>query len=172
MEYNLQELFEDYKDNFANKTVEMQTNYKNISCINIKIEENNFPHLLGLHYCVKKSASQICTLIDNETLLYENIKKCPEFDYYNIKERIKSYKYLYLFLKDAEGRIFYPTENLKPNTMKLTLVFCEKKGKGEVVLGVRKDVKENVFRLATLHYSRKPKFSYMRSSKIVNVKWY
>lgn len=173
MTYNLQELFSDYKTNFANKTVEMQTNYKSISCINIKIEENNFPHLLGLHYCVKgKSATQICTLIEREKLTYEDIKKQSEFGHYGIKERIKSYNYLSVFLKEAEGRIFYPTENLKQNTMKLTLVFSEKKGNGEVVLGVRKDVKENVFRLATLHYSRKQKFTNMRSSKIISVNWY
>jgi len=173
MTYNLQELLSDYKTNFGNKTVEMQTNYKSISCINIKIEENNFPHLLGLHYCVKgKSATQICTSIEHGKLLYKDIKKRSEFGYYNIKERIESYSYLSVFLKEAEGRIFYPTENLKPNAMKLTLVFSEKKGDGEVVLGVRKDIKENVFRLATLHYSRKRKFTNMRSSKILSVKWY
>lgn len=173
MTYNLQKMFRDYQLNFSGKIVEIETNYKKIECFKIKIEDNNFPHLLGLHYCVNgKGATQICQLISKELLLYEDIKKKREFKFYNIKERISCYGYLSKFLKEANGRVLYPVENLKPNPMKLTIVFSEKKGKGEVVLGIRKDEKENVYHLTTLHYSRKQKFTNMRSGEVLSVKWY
>lgn len=169
---NLKILLDDYNANFAGKTVEMTSNYKKIPCFRIKIEANNFPHLLGLHYCVKgKSATNICSMIDSELLKYEHLKATDEFKAYNIRSRIESYTYLTEFLKNAEGRLFYPTENLKPNPMKLVIVFSERKLTGEVVLGCKRDVEEEVFRLATLHYSRKRKYTEMRSSKILSVKW-
>lgn len=173
MQPNLIELLNDYNANFSNRSVEMTTNYKKISTIKIKMEENNFPHLLGLHYCIHgKSATELCKMIKSEQLAYEQIKKTQEFKAYNIKDRIGCYGYLEQFLHNAEGRVFYPTDNLKPNPMKLTLVFSEKKGSGEVVLGVKKDIKQECYRLATLHYSRKQKYTNMRSSKILSVKWY
>lgn len=169
---NLKILLENYNENFAGKTVEMTSNYKKIPCFRIKMETNNLPHLLGLHYCVKgKSATDICTMINSGLLRYEQVKATDEFKVYNIKSRIESYVYLEEFLKNAEGRVFYPTENLKPNPMKLVIVFSERKSTGEVVLGCKRDVQEEAFRLATLHYSRKRKYTEMKSSKILSVKW-
>ncbi|WP_430610166.1 PBECR4 domain-containing protein [Enterococcus sp. DIV0876] len=173
MQPNLNELLNDYNTNFSNKSVEMTTNYKKISMIKIKMEENNFPHLLGLHYCIHgKSATELCKMIKLEQLEYEQIRKTQEFKFYNIKERIGCYSYLGQFLYNAEGRVFYPTDNLKPNPMKLTLVFSERKGNGEVVLGVKRDIEQDCYRLATLHYSRKQKYTNMRSSKILATRWY
>lgn len=172
MQPNLKVLLTDYNKNFANRTVEMKTNYKKISMIKIKMEENNFPHLLGLHYCVHgKSATELCRMIKLDQLDYEKIKRTQEFKAYNIKDRIGCYSYLAQFIQGATGRVFYPTDNLKPNPMRLTLVFSEIKGGGEVVLGVRKDIKQDCYRLATLHYSRKQKYTNMRSSKILSTKW-
>lgn len=172
MQPNLKDLLNDYNKHFANRTVVMTTNYKRISSIEIKMEENNFPHLLGIHYCVHgKSATELCRLIKSDQLNYEQIKKTQEFKNYNIKDRVGCYSYLGKFIQESTGRVFYPTDNLKPNPMKLTLVFSEKKGGGEIVLGVRKDIKQNCYRLATLHYSRKQKYTNMRSSKILSTSW-
>ncbi|MDR2833070.1 MAG: hypothetical protein LBV67_05075 [Streptococcaceae bacterium] len=168
----LSELLADYRENFSGKVAVVQTNYKKLSEFKVMFNDDNFPHLLGLHYVTKvKYGSGIIKAIDNERITAKSIQKHHEFNARDIRKRITSYPYLYEVFYDKQIKVIVPTDNLKPNPMKLECVFSKGNENGEFVLGLRRDHVDGIFKPTTLHFSKKKKYSLLRQSKVIDIIW-
>lgn len=61
--FDLIDIVNDFNTNFAYWKIKMTTNYKHLKEFTISIEEDNLPHLIGLHY-VSKNGQANKILID------------------------------------------------------------------------------------------------------------
>ncbi len=170
--FDLIDIVNNFNENFANRKIKMTTNYKFLKEFTISIEEDNLPHLIGLHYVSKsKQAKKILNDIKQGKETKKTIKKHHKYGEMGIKNRIECYPFIDEVMNGTNVKVLYPTENMKPNTQRLSLVFSRKERTGEIVLGLRKDKYMNDYKLATLHYRRKSKYTNMRSSQIIEKKW-
>lgn len=170
--FDLIDIVNDFNKNFANRKIKMTTNYKHLEEFTISIEEDNLPHLIGLHYVSKsRQANKILNDIKQGKENKKTIKKHHKYGEMGIKDRIECYPFINEVMNGEDIEVLYPTENMKPNSQRLSIVFSRKEGTGEIILGLRKDSNQNDYKMATLHYSRKPKFTNMRSSKIITKEW-
>lgn len=170
--FDLIDLVNDFNKNFANRKIKMTTNYKYLKEFTISIEEDNLPHLIGLHYVSRnRQANKILNDIKQGKENKKTIKKYHKYGEMGIKDRIEYYPFIDEVMNGNNIKVLYPTENMKPNTQRLSVVFSRKERTGEIVLGLRKDSKQNDYKMATLHYRRKPKYTGMRLSEIITKEW-
>lgn len=168
----LSELLSDYRKNFAGKTILMRSNYKYLQEFKVMFHDDNLPHLLGLHYVSQiKYATGILKNIESGKMTEKTIQRHPEFNARDLKGRITAYPLLYDIFHDNKVQVLIPTENMKPNSMRLECVFTSENEKGEYVLGLRKDKIDGIYKPTTLYFSRKKRFSNMRKSTITYREW-
>jgi hypothetical protein len=147
------DIFNDFKENYAGKTLKVKTNFKLLSSFEVKFFENNLPHLLGLHYVSKeKSGDRILNLVKSGDLTLESIRKHPAYNAYDIPKRILCYPFLHEVFFAHKIKIVIPTEQLQnqKNPLKLTCVFTHARNNGEVVLGLRRHLVDGYFVPTTL----------------------
>ncbi|MGX7329729.1 PBECR4 domain-containing protein [Enterococcus bulliens] len=169
---DLNTILEDYRINFNKKTCEVTTNYNPLKQFKVSFYEDNLPHLLGLHYVSKeKRASRILKSVTSGKLTSQNIMKHHNFNKYDIKNRVMLYPFLHDVFYQQKIKMCIPMDNVTPNNMRLSCVFTEMGTKEEIVLGLRRDSSDGIFKLATLHSNKKAKYTKMKRSKIVSIIW-
>lgn len=168
----LTNIINDYRCNFHDRSCKVCTNYKSLSEFEVAFYEDGLPHLIGLHYVGKnRSGSKIIQDIDSGIMTAQTIRKHHDFGPKDIKNRIMLYPFLYEVFTDQKIKVCIPMENTRPNPMKLDCVFTKMGSKEEIVLGLRRDCKDGVFKPATLHSNRKSKYTRMKCSKVNSIIW-
>lgn len=69
---NFKAILDDYSSNFANKKVEVKTNYNLLGSFVISFNRNDLPHLMGWNKLRNKCATQLLSDVDNLRLTKEN----------------------------------------------------------------------------------------------------
>ena len=168
----LKDLLNDYRCTFHKHTCKLKTNYKKLPEFEIFFHEDGVPHLLGLHYVSTiKYASGIIKDIDSGKMTSKSIQKQPNFGEKDLRNRILLYPFLHDVFVDQKLKICVPVENMKPNPLRLSCVFTELRGKEEVILGLRKDKTDGMFKPTTLHSNKHLKYTKMKPSKIEEIEW-
>ena len=62
-------------------------------------------------------------------------------------------------------------KDIDPNTMYLNLIIYKNKGHEVIVLGLKKNNKNSIYYLATLHKTYENKYQNSRKTKIRNIIW-
>lgn len=62
-------------------------------------------------------------------------------------------------------------KDIDPNTMYLNLIIYKNKGHEVIVLGLKKNNKNSIYYLATLHKTYENKYQNARKTKIINIIW-
>ncbi|GEL89316.1 PBECR4 domain-containing protein [Pediococcus parvulus] len=149
---NFKEILEDYRECFAGHEAVIQTNYNLLSSVKVLFNEHDVPHLMGWEKVrtKHKNASAIINDIDQGTFTAEVARKSHE--YFRIKKRMQNYNFMHRIFIDCDINVFVYTRDMKPNRLKLDIVFCYlKEPKEVVVLGLRKAEGRDVFVPTTLH---------------------
>lgn len=168
----LTSLVNDYRENFDRQSCRITTNYKGLKQFEVGFFIDGLPHLLGLHYVSGiKYGSGIIQAIDTGKITAQGIQKHHEFNKMKIRKRILLYPFLYETFVDQHIKFCVPTENMKPNPQKLECVFTKLDGKGEIVLGLKRDHKDGIYKPATLYPASKQKYTLMRCSKVESIIW-
>lgn len=171
-EVDLQELFTDFHQNFHERTCLVSTNYAQLRQFKVSFFDDGLPHLLGLHYVIhQRAGSRIHRMIQNGEVTSSSIQRHSNFGQKDIKNRIMLYPFLYDVFFEKKIKVCVPTENMKPNPLRLSCVFTEKRNREEVVLGLRRDKIDGIFKPATLHMSKYMTYSKMKCSKITAIQW-
>ena len=101
----------------------------------------------------------------------QNIRKHHNFGSQDIKNRILLYPFLYEVFTDQKIKVCIPMENEKPNPMKLDCVFTKMGRKEEIILGLRRDHEDGIFKPTTLHSNKRPRYTLMKRSKVKSIIW-
>lgn len=165
-------ILNDYRSNFANRSCRIKTNYRNLSEFEVAFFEDGLPHLLGLHYVsVSKAGSRIIREIDSGKTTAHSILRNSNFGPYDIKNRIMLYPFLYEVFTDQKIKVCVPMDRANPNPMRLDCVFTKMDTREEIDLGLKRDKYDGVFKPATLHSNKKPKYTLMKCSKVKSIIW-
>lgn len=166
----LLEILDDYKENFCEKICVVETSLKEINSIKIYFSKTDLHHLLGLHKVTSgKNASKTIEEIERNKLTINKVRK--HHNYNIIKPRIKNYGFIYEVFYGHEVDLCIAGKDIKPNSMNLNLIFYKKKNHEVIVLGLRKNSKNNIYYLTTLHKTYENKYDKTRKTKIKSIKW-
>lgn len=171
---NYLKILEDYRQNFAGRVAYITTNYKKLAQFKVSFDEKNLPHLMGWQKVLNKnnSATNIISLVENGQLTFLNTRKNQEF--FRIKDRLLNYNFLYAIFYQHISDICVMTSDMKPNRLKLDIVFYHPKDKRHiVVLGLRKRMNTQYFVPTTLHVELAKDNPYLkrRKTSIKSIKW-
>lgn len=168
----LTNLVNDYRQNFDGQSCRISTNYRGLKQFEVAFYIDGLPHLLGLQYVSNiKYGNGIIKSIEQGKITAKSIERHHEFNKMEIRKRILLYPFLYETFIGQSIKICVPTENMQPNPQKLEVVFTKKDGNGEIVLGLRRDKKDGIFKPATLHPSKKQKYTMMKCSRVESIIW-
>lgn len=167
-------ILQDYRQNFAGKVAIITTNYKKLSSFKVSFSEQNLPHLMGWQKVINKnsSATNIIRLIDNKDFTLSNTRKNSEF--FRIKDRLLNYNFLHDIFYGKITNICVMTSDMKPNRLKLDIVFYYPRDKQHiVVLGLRKRKHTSYFVPTTLHVEKTKNNPYLnrRKTSIKSLRW-
>lgn len=169
---HLLSILTDYTDNFHNKDILIRTNYKKLEYIKVHFHKNDLPHLLGWDKSSNLTgAKKICSAISRGKMTHESIKK--HHRYHESKKRMLQYNFLHNIFFYGGINACVMTRDMKPNNMKLDVVFYEEKTEEFVVLGLRKEIDAEYFVLTTLHTTGKSNcpYNYRRKTNIKSIEW-
>lgn len=174
IDINYLEILDDYQQNFAGKKICIYTNYKVLDKFLVSFDILNLPHLMGWQKIMDKGAysSNIIKMIKNTDLTLSNSRRHSNF--FKIKDRLLNYTFLYDIFYSESDNICVMTSNMKPNKLKLDIVFYkEKDPKHIVVLGLRKNKESTYFVPTTLHVelTKNNPYLYRRKTKIERLEW-
>lgn len=168
----LANILNDYRCNFHGKSCRVLTNFKGLSQFEVAFYEEGLPHLIGLHYVGKnKVGNRILQDIDSGKMTSQTIRNHHNFGAQDIKNRIMLYPFLYEVFTDQKIKVCVPMENERLNPMKLDCVFTKMRSKEEIVLGLRRDRKDGIFKPTTLHSNKRPRYTLMKRSKVKSIIW-
>lgn len=165
----LVEILNDYKEKFCGKVCCIETNFKDMQKIKINFSKVDLHHLLGLHKVTKNRASKNIELIEEGKLIIKDIKK--HHNYKEVKPRISSYGFIEEVFYARTVDICIVEKDINPNTMILNLIIYKKSGYEVIVLGLKKNTKNDIYYLATLHKAYENKYSELRKTKIKSIQW-
>lgn len=169
---NYKEILSDYYHHFHGRAVEVQTNYKPLKSFKVVFNQLDLPHLMGWEKVTRKSAraGKIIELINSDKFTLENTRKHSNFN--NIKNRMLNYNFIHETFIDQTVDICVMTSDMKPNPLKLDIVFCEELGREAIILGLRKRNDMEAFVPTTLHTESLPnRYSYRRRTQIISLNW-
>lgn len=167
---NFKDILNDYRVNFCNHIMKINTNFNLLSEILIYFDEKQLPHLMGFNKIYNHPASKIINDIDREKFTKNAAKKNPEW--FKIKKRILNYNFLHRIFIDQDIQIMVYTSDMKPNRLHLDIVFVEPKTKEDVILGFRKDKNSDYFFPTTLHTeSKNNAYNKRYHTKINKLEW-
>ena len=165
----LLEILNDYKENFCNKMCCIETAYKEMEFINIYFSKTDLHHLLGFHKVLPGNATKTINDIENGNLTIKHIKKHQ--NYGMIKTRIDNYNFIHDVFYKNNVELCIVEKDINSNTMDLNLIIYKKKGYEVIVLGLKKNYKNDIYYFATLHKTYENKYKDTRKTKIKNIKW-
>lgn len=167
-------ILDDYRCNFHGKSCVITTNYVGLKEFTVSFHEDDLPHLIGLHYVSKeRRAGKIIKEIDNGKLTAKSIMNHSEFGAKDIKNRILLYPFIHEVFVKQSIKLCVPMENVKPNNMKLICVFTkwDSNLKEEIILGLKRDHQNGIFKIATLHSRKKAHYTCLKCSKVLSMIW-
>ncbi|WP_124978509.1 PBECR4 domain-containing protein, partial [Ligilactobacillus salitolerans] len=147
-----QSILNDYRKNFHGNAIEIETNYKLLGKFKVVFNERDLPHLMGWEKVSKSSvssASKIIKAIDSGLFTLQNTRSHSNFN--KIKKRMLHYNFLYDVFVEQNVNVCVMTSDMKPNRLKLDIVFYQELKHEAVILGLRKDKNMSVFVPTTLH---------------------
>lgn len=167
-------ILNDYRDNFSDKIALITTNYKKLSEFKVSFDEKNLPHLMGWQKVSGKnsSATSIIRMIESYKFIFSKTRHNPEF--FRIKDRLLNYEFLYDVFYQEDTNVCVMTRDMKPNPLKLDIVFYKiKDPKRIVVLGLRRNKNTDYFVPTTLHVEKNKNNQYLnrRKTNIKNLEW-
>lgn len=168
---SLQAIYQRYYDFYHGNKVTITTNYAPYSEFDIFFNEDQLPHLLGLHKVDQDSASNQIIRIKNNELTYQSIKKHDSFK--NIRDRIKYFDFIdKVFITNEVKDCICVSKDDSRNSMSLDIVFLEHDIKRVLNLGLRKD-KAGLYAPVTFFVSSSKNKSYPHSkrAKIKSLIW-
>lgn len=144
-------ILSDYRYHFSKKVAIVETNYRVLSKFNIAFHENDLPHLMGWDKILtkKRNAKFICKLIDEDKLTVESSKNHDKFN--EAKKRMLNYNFIHDCFLHNSVNVCVMTSNMKPNPLRLDIVFYRENKSEAVVLGLRKDRNSEYYVPTTLH---------------------
>ncbi|WP_204121493.1 MULTISPECIES: PBECR4 domain-containing protein [Levilactobacillus] len=166
-------ILEDYRACFSGHKVHLTTNYNQLSQFDIVFSENQLPHLMGWEKVKgrgSKSASAIITEVDSGTWTLSDAKKNQRW--HEAKKRMLNYNIMHRIFLDQDLVPMVLTSDMKPNRLKLDIVFVANKAHESVILGFRKSKDKDFFVPTTLHTeSLNNSYNLRRRTKISSLEW-
>ncbi|MCI2031673.1 PBECR4 domain-containing protein [Limosilactobacillus sp.] len=167
-------ILDDYHHWFSGRIAELTTNYKMLSDFKVIFSDSDLPHLMGWQKVVNKRnyAGRIIMLVKNNELTIQNSRK--HHNSIKIKSRILNYNFLHEIFWENDPHVCVMTSDMKPNPLKLDIVFFKKtKPREIVVLGLRRAKGMKHFVPTTLHTESSKNNSYLlrRKTSITSIKW-
>lgn len=168
---NYKDILSDFRKNFVDRVCIVTTNYKKLDEIKVLFKETQLPHLMGWHKITSGSATNIIKRVDNENFTYDNTKTHPEF--FRIKGRLQNYDMLKDTFYDSNVKIMVVTRDMKPNRMRLDIVFMKNIKNEDIVLGLRKKKNSSYFVPTTLYRtnSNRNPFNKRKRTFIQSIYW-
>lgn len=172
IDYN--KILNDYHRCFSGRVAELTTNYKLLRSFKVLFSDSDLPHLMGWQKIVNRRnyAGRIISLVDSKELTFENSRKHHNFN--KIKSRLLNYNFLHEVFWEYDPRVCVMTSDMKPNPLKLDIVFFKNTNSREiVVLGLRRTKNMKFFVPTTLHTESSKNNQYLlrRRTNIKSIKW-
>lgn len=170
-EINYKNILSDFQKNFDNKVCVIETNYKKLNQIKVLFKTTQLPHLMGFHKITNGSATKIIKRINDESFTFENTKHHPNF--FQIQDRLLGYSFLKEIFYDHKTEVMIVTRDMKPNTMRLDIVFFKNEKNKDIILGLRKESNTPYFVPTTLYKTKTSRnlFRNRRRTKINKIYW-
>lgn len=167
---NFQYILNDFIENFTRKKLVVNVTYRKLDKLEIRFDKFNLPHLLGLHKVIKERATNILQSILEGNITLENIKLHER--YKEIKDRILSYNFLHSCFIDKNIKLCIIINSHDRNPQYLDIVFIDKYGGKDILLGLRKARNRDYYSPTTM-YVVKDNSDYIRRKKssISSIKW-
>ena len=166
-------ILEDYRTCFSGHKIHITTNYNQLSQFNIVFSENQLPHLMGWEKIKSKgskSASAIIKAVESETWTVKDAKKNQRW--HEAKKRMLNYNILHRIFLDQDLVPMVLTSDMKPNRLKLDVVFVANRVHESVILGLRKAKGSDIFVPTTLHTEvLNNEYNSRRRTIIKSLKW-
>lgn len=169
---NYEEILEDFEQHFCGDTVTVETNYKPLQTFNVYFEPKQLPHLMGWDKITNKKigAGRIIELVKSDAFNVDSTRKHQKFNH--ARKRMLSYNFLHDIFIYNNHKICVMTSDMKPNSMKLDIVFYKENRKEATILGLRKTKHMDYFVPTTLHTKNlNNQFSKRRRSLIKSIIW-
>lgn len=171
---NYKKMLDDYHNYFSGRIAELTTNYKLLLDFKVLFSDSDLPHLMGWQKVVDKKnyAGHIIQLMDNKKLTLTSSRKHHNFN--KIKNRLLNYNFLHEVFWEADPNVCVMTSDMKPNPLKLDIVFFKNtKPREIVVLGLRRAKGMNYFVPTTLHteVSRNNPYLLRRKTSVRSITW-
>lgn len=171
---NYKKILEDYRRFFSGRAAELKTNYKLIEDFKVLFSDSDLPHLMGWQKIVNKKnyAGRLIKLVDNNELTLENSRR--HYNFNKVKSRMLNYNFLHEVFWENDPNVCVMTSDMKPNPLKLDIVFFKNTNPREiVVLGLRRAKGMNFFVPTTLHteVSKNSLYLLRRKTSIKSIKW-
>lgn len=169
---NYIEMLEDFERHFCGNIARVETNYKPLQSFNVYFEPKQLPHLMGWDKITNKKigSSRINELIKLDNFNVESTRKHHKF--HESRKRMLNYNFLHEIFIYKKHNICVMTRDMKPNSMRLDIVFYKELEKEATILGLRKDNRMDYFVPTTLHNrGLNNQFSRRRRSTVKNIKW-
>ncbi|WP_300558729.1 PBECR4 domain-containing protein [Companilactobacillus sp.] len=167
---NFKAMMEDYSHNFAGRMVRVETNYNLLSSFVVSFNIRDFPHLMGWNKLRRKRATELIKDVQQFRLTKDNSRS--NHNWHQVSQRMLSYNFLHRIFYDQDIDACVLTRDMKPNRLKLDIVFLHERKKDCIVLGLRKSKNQNVFVPTTLHVEKlNNEYEYRRKTRINKIEW-
>lgn len=171
---NYKDILKDYRQWFSGRIAIVQTNYKPLASFKVYFSDTDLPHLLGWEKVVHKKAyaTRLLQLVDQGLLTYQSSRKDQNFN--RIKTRLLNYNFLHDIFWDRSQNVCIMAMNMKPNRLRLDVVFYKHtKPREIVVLGLRRNKNMDHFIPTTLHTESAKNNAYLlqRKTSIKSIEW-
>ncbi|MQS89097.1 PBECR4 domain-containing protein [Companilactobacillus mishanensis] len=167
---NFKAMLDDYYSNFAGHKVQVETNYNLLSSFVVQFNLNDFPHLMGWNKLRNKRATSLIADVNNLNLTKENSRSSRAW--HQVLSRMLSYNFLHRIFYDQDVNACVLTREMKPNRLKLDIVFLCPSEKNCIVFGLRKSKDRDVFIPTTLHVEKvRNEYEYRRKTRVKSIRW-
>lgn len=173
-EISLLALLNFYKNKFCVRKCIIETGYNPVNPVCIFFSEEQFPHLIGLHKVGKSSGKRAINEIKQEKVTLKDIKKHDNYSL--IKPRIKGfYRIEDMLLGNTTRSCILNKDNHNKSKMnqEMDIILLDKKMKNDrvYVLGLKKDIKRQIYYPSTFHQAKYSKYKTQRMTRIKKITW-
>lgn len=167
---NFKDILIDYKNIFDGHHVKVETNYNLLSSFIISFNLNDLPHLMGWNKLSRRRATQIIKDVNELKLTKQSSRS--NHNWHQVSQRMLSYNFLTRIFLDQDIKVCILTRDMKPNRLKLDIVFTYPRTKDCIVFGLRKPKNRDEFIPTTLHIEplNNP-YKYRRKTTVKKIEW-
>lgn len=169
---NYKDMLEDYEYHFCQNIATVETNYKKLEYFDVFFEPKQLPHLMGWDKILssRMQAQRINSLIKKEEITLESTRKHKDFN--DVRRRMESYNFFHDIFTHQNEKICVMTSDMKPNSMRVDIVFYKEHQRDATILGLRKSKGMGYFVPTTIHNrSLNNQFSKRRRTLVKKIVW-